>query len=67
MFNFAQTPRATLPNLRNPGVLNVPPSPNALAAVLDYEINLKAEVEIIALHEKLNRIRVGHLEELIGG
>jgi hypothetical protein len=23
--------------------------------------------EIIALHEKLNRIRVGHLEELIGG
>ena len=38
-----------------------------MAAVLDYEINLKAEVEIIALHEKLNRIRVGHLEELIGG
>jgi uncharacterized membrane protein len=38
-----------------------------LAAVLDYEINLKAEVEIPALHEKPNRIRVGLLEELIGG
>jgi uncharacterized membrane protein len=38
-----------------------------LAAVLDFEINLKAKVERIALHEKLNRICVGHLEELIGG
>jgi uncharacterized membrane protein len=32
-----------------------------LAAGLDYEINLKAEIEIMALHEKLDRIRVDHL------
>jgi len=38
-----------------------------IAAGLDYEINLKAEIEIMALHEKLDRIRVDHLEELIGG
>jgi uncharacterized membrane protein len=36
-----------------------------LAASLDYEINLKAEVEIMALHDKLDRIRVEHLEELL--
>jgi uncharacterized membrane protein len=33
-----------------------------VAAALDYEINLKAELEIMALHEKLDRIRVEHLE-----
>ena len=33
-----------------------------LAAGLDYEINLKAEVEIMALHDKLDRIRLEHLE-----
>jgi uncharacterized membrane protein len=37
-----------------------------LAAGLDYEINLKAEVEIMALHDKLDRIRVEHLEGLLG-
>ena len=36
-----------------------------LAASLDYEINLKAEVEIMALHDKLDRIRVEHLEGLL--
>ncbi len=33
-----------------------------LAASLDYEVNLKAEMEIMALHEKLDRIRVEHLD-----
>jgi len=33
-----------------------------LAASLDYEVNLKAEVEITALHDKLDRIRIEHLE-----
>ena len=33
-----------------------------LAANLDYEINLKAEVEIMALHDKLDAIRFEHLE-----
>jgi uncharacterized membrane protein len=37
---------------------------NWLAANLDYEVNLKAEFEIMALHEKLDRIRVDHLEKL---
>ena len=36
-----------------------------LAASLDYEINLKAEVEIMALHDKLDRIRVGRLEGML--
>jgi uncharacterized membrane protein len=36
-----------------------------LAASLDYEINLKAEVEIMALHDKLDRIRLEHLEEML--
>ncbi len=36
-----------------------------VAASLDYEINLKAEVEIMALHDKLDRIRLDHLETMI--
>jgi uncharacterized membrane protein len=36
-----------------------------LAASLDYEINLKAELEIMALHEKLDGIRVDHLEGIL--
>jgi uncharacterized membrane protein len=43
------------------------PMRDRIAAGLDYEINLKAEIENMALQEKLNRIRVGPLEELIGG
>src|SRR4051794_34639272 len=34
-----------------------------VAASLDYEVNLKAEVEIMALHEKMDRIRLESLEE----
>ena len=37
-----------------------------IAAGLDYEINLKAEVEIMSLHEKLDRLRLEHLEDMIG-
>jgi uncharacterized membrane protein len=36
-----------------------------LAASLDYEINLKAEIEIMALHDKLDAIRVEHLEGVL--
>ena len=35
-----------------------------LAANLDYEVNLKAELEIMSLHEKMDCIRVDHLEKL---
>jgi uncharacterized membrane protein len=34
-------------------------------AALDYEVNLKAEIEIMALHEKLDRLRDEHLACLI--
>jgi uncharacterized membrane protein len=37
-----------------------------VAAGLDYEVNLKAEIEIMGLHEKLDQIRISHLEALIG-
>lgn len=36
-----------------------------LAASLDYEINLKAEVEIMSLHDKLDGIRTERIETLI--
>ena len=36
-----------------------------IAAGLDYEINLKAELEIMSLHEKLDRLRVEHLEDML--
>ena len=36
-----------------------------LAAGLDYEVNLKAEIEIIDLHAKLDQIRSLHLDELL--
>lgn len=36
-----------------------------MAAANDYEINLKAEIEIMALHDKMDRLRTDHLEKLI--
>ncbi|NEU11750.1 DUF1003 domain-containing protein [Methylobacterium sp. BTF04] len=36
-----------------------------VAASLDYEVNLKAEIEIMALHEKLDEIRIHHLEGVL--
>jgi uncharacterized membrane protein len=40
-------------------------SRDRVAASLDYEVNLKAEIEIMNLHEKLDQMRIGHLEEMI--
>jgi uncharacterized membrane protein len=37
-----------------------------LQATHDYEVNLKAEIEIMALHEKLDELRNKDLAELIG-
>jgi uncharacterized membrane protein len=34
-------------------------------ATHDYEVNLKAEIEILALHEKLDSLRTHQLQELI--
>jgi len=36
-----------------------------LVAGLDCEVNLKAEIEIMELHEKLDQIRSTHLGELL--
>lgn len=36
-----------------------------LMATHDYEVNLKAEIEIMALHEKLDAVRTQQLEELL--
>jgi uncharacterized membrane protein len=36
-----------------------------VAVGLDYEVNLKSELEIMALHEKLDRIQAEHLGELL--
>ena len=36
-----------------------------IAASLDYEVNLKAEIEITALHEKIDRLRLDRVEDLI--
>ena len=33
----------------------------------DYEVNLKAEIEILALHDKLEQLRVGQIEALLRG
>ncbi|WP_156680403.1 DUF1003 domain-containing protein [Sphingomonas profundi] len=35
-----------------------------LAASHDYEVNLRAELEIMRLHEKIDAIRIEHLEAL---
>jgi uncharacterized membrane protein len=40
-------------------------SRDRIAAALDYEVNLKAELEIMALHEKLDALRIGRLEEAL--
>jgi uncharacterized membrane protein len=37
-----------------------------LAAAHDYEVNLKAEIEIASLHDKLDQIRTNELATLIG-
>lgn len=36
-----------------------------IAAGLDYEVNLKAELEIMALHDKLDALRIERLEEML--
>jgi uncharacterized membrane protein len=38
-----------------------------LAAAHDYEVNLKAEIEIMALHEKLDALRIDRIDTVIAG
>jgi uncharacterized membrane protein len=37
-----------------------------VAAGLDYEINLKAELEIMTLHDKLDALRIDRLDQMLG-
>jgi uncharacterized membrane protein len=36
-----------------------------LAAANDYDVNIKAEIEIMALHEKLDRMRLAELSDMV--
>ncbi|MBO1074265.1 DUF1003 domain-containing protein [Roseomonas marmotae] len=36
-----------------------------VAAALDYEVNLKAELEIMALHDKLDQLRLNQLRDML--
>ena len=36
-----------------------------ISAGLDYEVNLKAELEIMGLHDKLDALRIDHLEKML--
>ena len=59
---------STLAALQAPVILmsqNRQAARDRLAAGHDYEVNLKAELEIMGLHEKLDRIRSRELEELL--
>jgi uncharacterized membrane protein len=59
---------STLATLQAPIILmsqNRQAARDRLAAGLDYEVNLKAEIEIIDLHKKLGRILGEHLDELL--
>ena len=38
-----------------------------LAVSHDYEVNLKAEIEIMALHEKLDALRMDRIDAVITG
>ena len=40
-------------------------SKDRLAAANDYEVNLKAELEIMTLHEKIDDIRMRQVETLL--
>ena len=59
---------STLAALQAPVILmaqNRQATRNRLAAGHDYEVNLKAELEIMGLHEKLDRMRSQQLEKLL--
>jgi uncharacterized membrane protein len=42
-------------------------SKDRLAQANDYQINLKAELEIMNLHEKIDNLRISGLEQLLNG
>lgn len=67
-FIFLNLMLSTLAALQAPVIMmsqNRLAAKDRLNAAHDYEVNLKAEIEIMALHEKLDRLRAEEIEALI--
>jgi uncharacterized membrane protein len=67
-YNFLNLGLAMLASLQAPIIMmsqNRQAEKDRLAMAHDYEVNLKAEIAILELHEKLDEIRARHLEQLI--
>ena len=67
-FIFLNLLLSTLAALQAPVIMmsqNRQAAKDRLNATHDYEVNLKAEIEIMALHEKLDRLRAEEIEALI--
>jgi uncharacterized membrane protein len=67
-YNFLNLGLAMLASLQAPLIMmsqNRQAEKDRLASMHDYDVNLKAEIAILELHEKLDEIRAQHLEQLI--
>lgn len=67
-FIFLNLILSTVAALQAPVILmsqNRQAARDRISAGLDYEVNLKAELEIMALHEKLDALRIDRLELLL--
>jgi uncharacterized membrane protein len=67
-FIFLNLLLSTLAALQAPVIMmsqNRQAAKDRLNAAHDYEVNLKAEIEIMALHEKLDRLRAEEIEALV--
>lgn len=67
-FIFLNLLLSTLAALQAPVIMmsqNRQAAKDRLNATHDYEVNLKAEIEIMALHDKLDRLRADEIEALI--
>jgi uncharacterized membrane protein len=67
-FIFLNLLLSTLAALQAPVIMmsqNRQAAKDRLNAAHDYEVNLKAEIEIMALHEKFDRLRAEEIEALV--
>lgn len=67
-FIFLNLILSTVAALQAPVILmsqNRQASRDRLSAGLDYEINLKCELEIMTLHDKLDALRIDRVEEML--
>ncbi|MEN2978263.1 DUF1003 domain-containing protein [Tistrella bauzanensis] len=66
-FIFLNLVLSTLAAIQAPIIMmsqNRQSAKDRIAAAHDYEVNLKAELEIMRLHEKIDALRIEHLEAL---